>query len=75
MFGCFTFRREPRATYTLVNALRSGQFRRSLWKQVHIAGTTKVDMKRTYSLVYAIWKRLICKDILDSGIYSGNNND
>jgi hypothetical protein len=45
---------EMKETYTLVHALRSGQFRRLLWKQVHIAGTTKVDMKRTYSLVLPI---------------------
>jgi hypothetical protein len=37
--------------------------------QAHIAARTMIDMKRTYTLVYAIGKRLVCKDILDSGMY------
>jgi hypothetical protein len=43
--------------------------------QAHIAATTMINMRRTYSLEYAIRKRLVCKNILDSGAYSGNNND
>jgi hypothetical protein len=35
--------------------------------QSHIAATTINDMIRTYDLIYAIRKRLVCKDILETG--------
>jgi hypothetical protein len=50
-------------------------FARIFWNQAHKAATTMIDMKRTYSLAYAIRRRLVCKDILESGTYSGNNNN
>jgi hypothetical protein len=50
-------------------------YARIFWNQAYVAATTMIEMKRTYVLVYAIRKRLVCKDILESGTYSGNNND
>jgi hypothetical protein len=41
----------------------------------YIVATKTIKMERTYSLEYAIRKRLVCKDILESGTYSGNNNN
>jgi hypothetical protein len=48
---------------------------RIFWNQAHIAATAMIDMKRTYQLVYAIRKRLVCKVILESSTSSGNNNN
>jgi hypothetical protein len=44
-------------------------YARIFWNQAHIAATPMIEMKGTYPLVYAISKRLVCKDILESGTY------
>jgi hypothetical protein len=57
--------------------MQSGRdwFARILWNQAHLAATTMIDMKRTYQLVYAIRKRLVCNVILESSTSRGNNNN
>jgi hypothetical protein len=44
-------------------------YTRIFWSQAHTEATITIDMNTTYSLVYAIRKRLVCEDILESGTY------